>query len=353
MFHKFRLLDLKPLSFLTDGALVIALLVAIGIAAGGCRQRNKWHKSAGAVWNTTYTVTYEAPRDLSDSIQAVFREIDNSLSVFNKSSLVTRINNNDSTALADMHFRRVFDMSVDVNRRGKGLFDPTVAPLVNLWKFGNTGKVSADSVYEPSRAQIDSALAFVGLAGCSITPGGRVVKKHPATSFNFSAVAKGYACDVLAEMLRRNGSGNVMVEIGGEVTAFGHSPRGDSWRLQIDCPVDQSDVPTHEAIDYLEITDCGVATSGNYRNYHESSFGRVGHTIDPMTGYPRVSNILSATVIAPDCAHADAWATAVMAAPTVAEADSLLRVAGLNALIITSDSVPCRYRFFRVQHEAP
>ena len=136
----------------------------------------------------------------------------------------------------------------------------------------------------------------------------RQVKKHPATSFNFSAVAKGYACDVLAEMLRRNGSGNVMVEIGGEVTAFGHSPRGDSWRLQIDCPVDQSDVPTHEAIDYLEITDCGVATSGNYRNYHESSFGRVGHTIDPVTGYPRVSNILSATVIAPDCAQADAWA---------------------------------------------
>ena len=137
------------------------------------------------------------------------------------------------------------------------------------------------------------------------------------------------------------------------MTAFGHSPRGDSWRLQIDCPVDQSDVPTHEAIDYLEITDCGVATSGNYRNYHESSFGRVGHTIDPVTGYPRVSNILSATVIAPDCAQADAWATAVMAAPNVAEADSLLRAAGLNALIITSDSVPGRYRFFRVQHETP
>ena len=115
MFHKFRLPDLKPLSSVARSSLAIAMLVAIGIAAGGCGQRNKWHKSVGAVWNTTYTVTYEAPRDLSDSIQAVFREIDNSLSVFNKTSLVTRINNNDSTALADMHFRRVFDMSADVN----------------------------------------------------------------------------------------------------------------------------------------------------------------------------------------------------------------------------------------------
>lgn len=351
MFHKFRLFDLKPLPSPKNGSLAIALLVAAGVVAGGCGRQSRWYKSAGAVWNTTYTVTYEAPCDLSDSIQSVFREIDNSLSVFNKTSLVTRINDNDSTALADIHFRRVFHMSVDVNRRSKGLFDPTVAPLVNLWKFGNTGKVSADSVYEPTRVQIDSALAFVGLDRCSITSERRVVKKHPATSFNFSAVAKGYACDVLAEMLRRNGSGNVMVEIGGEVTAFGHSPRGDNWRLQIDCPEDQSDMPTHYAVDYLEVTDCGVATSGNYRNYHESSFGRVGHTIDPVTGYPRVSDILSATVIAPDCAQADAWATAVMAATNVAEADSMLRAAGLDAVIITSDSVPGRYRFFRVRHE--
>lgn len=315
---------------------VFPALVGLFVAAA-CSHTPQWRQSSGAVWNTVYNITYRADRDLADSIQGIFRQVESSLSPFNPGSLVSRINAGDDTAKADTLMRRVFAVSADVCRRSGGKFDPTVSPVVNLWKFGYTGKVASDESWEPSAAQIDSAMAYVGILDCRLSPDGTIVKKHPSTTFNFSAVTKGYACDLIAAMLRRNGARGGMVEIGGEVAVFGESPRGGLWRLQVDAPVEDGDAaPAHQRLEVVEVTDCGVATSGNYRNYHQSSRGRVGHTIDPQTGFPVVSPILSVTVIAPTCAEADAWATAAMASPTLSFADSILTAANLRAMIVTA-----------------
>lgn len=309
--------------------------VCAGFLFVSCSDRKEWRQASGAVWNTVYNITYEADRDLSDSIQEVFRRVEMSLSPFNDKSLVSRINRSETDS-TDMHLRRVFDVSSDVCRRSGGKFDPTVSPVVNLWKFGYTGKVDPDEYWEPERSRIDSALAYVGILDCRIDSVGRIHKKSRSTTFNFSAVTKGYACDLIADMLRRNGAGNAMVEIGGEVAVRGVSPRGGLWRLQVDAPVEQPGLPAHNRLEVIEVTDCGVATSGNYRNYHQSSRGKVGHTIDPVTGEPCTGAVLSVTVIAPTCAEADAYATAAMASPTPAYADSILSAAQLRALIVTA-----------------
>jgi thiamine biosynthesis lipoprotein len=318
---------------------LVALLAAL-ISLSGCVKSKEWRRSNGAVWNTLYNITYEADRDLSDSIQAVFRQVEQSLSPFNDNSLISQINRNESVA-TDSLLRYVFRMSTAVCRNSGGKFDPTVSPIVNLWKFGYTGKVDPDANWEPEPQRIDSAMQYVGILDCRILPDGSMSKKSAGTTFNFSAITKGYACDLVADMLARNGATNVMVEIGGEVAARGESPRGGSWRLQVDAPKVDEGVPEHESLEVIEVADCGVATSGNYRNYHQSSHGRIGHTIDPVTGYPCVTPLLSATVIAPTCAEADAYATAAMASPSVEFADSILRHAGVKAILVTAtaDSV--------------
>ena len=321
-------------SFLVFFPSLSAAVVGLFVSTG-CSRRPQWRQSSGAVWNTVYNITYRADRDLADSIQVMFRQVEFSLSPFNPGSLVSRVNGGDGNVRADTLMRRVFAVSADVCRRSGGKFDPTVSPVVNLWKFGYTGKVAAAESWEPSAAQIDSAMAYVGILDCRIAPDGTIRKKHPSTTFNFSAVTKGYACDLIAAMLRRNGADGGMVEIGGEIVVFGDSPRGGEWRLQVDAPVEDGDsAPIHRRLEVIEVADCGVATSGNYRNYHQSSKGRVGHTIDPQTGFPVVSPILSVTVIAQTCAEADAWATAAMASPTVAFADSILSAANLRAILV-------------------
>lgn len=319
---------------------VVSVVVAAVIAPvflTGCGERKEWRHASGAVWNTVYNITYEANRDMSDSIQAVYRRVENSLSPFNDSSLISRINRCETDSTDEL-VRHVFAVSSEVGQQSGGRFDPTISPAVNLWKFGYTGKVAPDEKWEPTRRQIDSVLFSVGIADCQIDSFGKIHKKTPQTTFNFSAVTKGYACDLVADMLQRNGAKNLMVEIGGEVTVRGENPRGAMWRLQIDAPVEQPDVPTHQRLETIDVTDCGVATSGNYRNYHESSRGKVGHTIDPQTGEPCRNDILSVTVIAPTCGEADAYATAAMASPTSHYADSILVAAGLKGIIVTAPS---------------
>lgn len=324
--------------------------VAFAVAAlglSGCGRPREWRQQRGAVWNTVYTITYEADHDCGDSIQAVFRQVEASLSPFAGQSLVSRVNRNEDVA-ADSLLRRVFEVSVEVCRNSGGRFDPTVSPVVNLWKFGYTGKVDPAESWEPSAAQIDSAMRYVGMLDCSLSVSGRIVKKDTGTTFNFSALTKGYACDLVADMLSRNGARNAMVEIGGDVAVRGVNPRGGKWRLQIDAPVEDADAPVHEQLEVIDVSECGVATSGNYRNYHQSSRGKVGHTIDPATGYPQVSDLLSVTVVAPSCIIADAYATAAMASPSAAVADSVLSRAGLDAIIVYKDSLA--ERGFGVRH---
>lgn len=314
--------------FFKHTAYILVLLTLVG-----CTAPQRYHTMEGAVWNTTYHITYQASVNLDDSVRALMKQVELSLSPFNKNSLISQINRGDS-ATADTLLRRIFLASKDVNLRSNGAFDPTVAPLVNLWGFGyrKTG-------IEPTRTSLDSILEYVGIAQCSITPDGYIVKKHPSTEFNFSAITKGYGCDLIGEMLQRHGCENFMVEIGGEIALTGVNPRGKSWRIMVDAPIDNDTAVVHERMAVIEPGSGGIATSGNYRNYRQTSEGKIWHTISPVTGSPAHTDLLSATVIAPNAMLADAYATSCMAMDCADAVKMLSEVNGVEALLVTADTI--------------
>lgn len=282
-------------------------------------------------WNTEYNIKYCHHTNLSDSIISVLREVELSVSPFNKKSRITAINENRSDTL-DGYLSRLYDKSVEINRESGGAFDPTVSPLVNLWGFGyeKTGKAN--------RQAVDSILMFVGIDKTR-KEGIRIVKSDGRTTFNFSAIAKGMGCDEVGKMLERNGVTDYIVEIGGEITAKGHNPKGQKWRISIDKPINANDTVIHHSAGIVEITNCGIATSGNYRNYHTDSAGnKVAHTINPRTGMPEQSDVLSATVIAPDCMTADAYATTFMVLGLEKSKKLLDKHPEISAMLITSDN---------------
>lgn len=288
---------------------ILTLLIVV-VAVGGCsenRDNSTYRDAEGAAWNTTYHVTYRSEKVLDDSIIAVMRTVELSLSPFCKTSIISRINRNEN-ARPDSQLIEVFNTSLMVNKLSGGMFDPTVGPLVSLWGFGEAGHDTS----QPTAAMIDSALQSVGIGRCQLTDTG-IAKPSQATRFNFSAITKGFGCDMVGKMLRRNGCNDYMVEIGGEIALSGHNRRGEPWRIMVDAPVANDSTVDHQRMAVIALTDCGVATSGNYRNFRHTANGTVGHTISPMTGRPVATSTLSATVVAPTAMLADALATACMA----------------------------------------
>ena len=314
-------------------AIILAIIGIIGIIVVFTikPERKRWINNSGITWNTEYNIKYCHHTNLSDSIISVLREVELSVSPFNKKSRITAINENRSDTL-DGYLSRLYDKSVEINRESEGAFDPTVSPLVNLWGFGyeKTGKAN--------RQAVDSILMFVGIDKTR-KEGIRIVKSDGRTTLNFSAIAKGMGCDEVGKMLERNGATDYIVEIGGEITAKGHNPKGQKWRISIDKPINANDTVIHHSAGIVEITNCGIATSGNYRNYHTDSAGnKVAHTINPRTGMPEQSDVLSATVIAPDCMTADAYATTFMVLGLEKSKKLLDKHPEISAMLITSDN---------------
>ncbi|MCM1336520.1 MAG: FAD:protein FMN transferase [Candidatus Amulumruptor caecigallinarius] len=307
-------------------ALICAGLTA---CASGSSAAPQWRSAEGVVWATTYHITYRAPADLSDSIIAAMRRVELSLSPFEPLSRISALNAG-TDSVADALICRVFRRSVDVNEASAGMFDPTVGPLIELWGFG---KNRIDSP-APSDSAINAALARVGILRCSIDSAGIIHKPHPATMFNFSAITKGLGVDEVAAALARGGATDWLVEIGGEMTLHGRNSRDRLWRVSVDAPLPDS-TATHRGLLTIDVTDCAIATSGNYRNFHHTPNGeRVGHTISPRTGRPVASDILSATVIAHDCMTADALATACMALGSDSALVMVSRFPGAKALLV-------------------
>ena len=263
-----------------------------------------YQQNADLIFGTTYHVTYQCDSDMSASIKAELMKVDRSLSPFNKSSVITAINNNQSVT-PDQMFLDVFQQAMTISQETKGAFDITVAPLVNAWGFGfKNGEI-------PSRHQVDSLMAIVGYQKVSLVDG-KIRKADPRMMLDCSAIAKGYGTDVVANFLRKRGVENFMVEIGGEIVTQGVNPKRLPWRIGVTKPTEDPLNVEHELQTTLNVTDIAMATSGNYRNFYYKGNKRYAHTIDPHTGYPVQHSILSATVIADDCAKADAYATSFM-----------------------------------------
>jgi len=259
----------------------------------------------GVVFGTYYSISYfsEGGEVYQHEIDSLFNAFNESLSYYVPHSLISRINNNE-TDLVDDFFRVVYLRSVEIFEASGGAFDPTVSPLVNAWGFGFAQRG------EMSRQKIDSLRQLIGIDRTRLE-GHRIVKEDPRIQFDFNAIAKGYAADVIGNFLAAKGITAYLVEIGGDLTARGLKPDGSRWRIGLEKPARDFDDP--QDWDYfVELHDMAVATSGNYRRYYEEGGQRFSHTIDPFSGYPVTHNLLSVSVFARDGMTSDAFATAFM-----------------------------------------
>lgn len=311
----------------------IQLLVLTALLLFACQPTKKDYQfNEGYIWGTIYHIIYDNPKntDLHDEIMAKMNEFDLSLSTYKPNSIISRVNNNDSTVVLDHYFKTVFNRSLEISKKTDGAFDMTIAPLANAWGFGFKNKL------EPEDIPVDSLLQIVGYNKVKLL-NNQVVKDDPRIMFDPSAIAKGYGVDVVANFLESKGISNYMVEIGGEIRVKGLSNKNRSWRVGIDRPIDDPEVKNREIQDVLSLVDGAMATSGNYRQFYIKDGKKYAHTIDPKLGYPVQHSLLSASVIALDCMTADAYATAFMVlglekSITIVENDP-----NLNAYFIYTD----------------
>ena len=312
-------------------ALPVAVLLLVALFVFGEKRGTKvYQHDSGLVFGTSYNITYECAESHKADIEKVLQSVDNSLSPFNKASVITAVNQNKAVE-ADDKLIEVYELARYVYQDTDGAFDITVAPLVNAWGFGfKSGNM-------PTAKDIDSIMAFVGFSKTSLS-GKRIMKQDKRIMLDCSAIAKGYGVDMIARYLAQEGIENYMVEIGGEVVVKGCNESGKPWKIGVTKPVDDTLAVNQELQTVLSLSDKALATSGNYRNFYYKDGKKYAHTIDPKTGYPVQHNILSATVIANSCAKADAYATAFMVLGLEKAQEVLARQKELKAYFIYTDS---------------
>ena len=274
--------------------LFFALLLTAGLCAG-CRSP-RYAVFSGYAQGGTYAVKADLTgvavpqKEIAARIDEILDSIDFSLSGYNKSSLLTRFNAGEEI-VPDRFFREVRALSERYRSETGGAFDAASAPLFDIWGFGFT----ADSLPDPARVQ-------AALLACK-----------EEKQLNFNAIAQGYTCDVVADYLHSIGVHNMLVDIG-EIYCEGVNDAGRGWTIGVDNPVDGNDVPGQDITGIWQSDGgaCGIVTSGNYRKFYIKDGKKYAHTIDPRTGYPVEHGLLSATIVAPTAAEADALATACM-----------------------------------------
>lgn len=282
------------------------------------------------IFGTIMHVTYTSPTDLKDSIMHTLHQVDSSLSMFNPKSTISLINSGESTK-TDAMLRKILPIAFEVSQVTNGAFDITVAPLVNAWGFGFRN----DQL--PTDLQVDSLRQLVDWRKLQFTSDA-LIRQDKRMVIDLSAIAKGFGTDCVAECLRRNGVSDFMVEIGGEIVCQGNNPKGKAWHVGITRPDETEQASDGDIEEVLQVHDCAMATSGNYRNYYITPDGRkLAHTINPHSGRPIQHNILSSTVIAPTCAIADAYATSFMVLGLDSSRQVLSAHPELQAFLIYTD----------------
>ena len=264
----------------------------------------EYHKIQGTIFGTIYAITYQSELNIQEDVDKELKRFDYSLSPFKEQSIISKVNRNEEVEL-DSLFINVLKRSLEVSESTKGAFDVTISPLINAWGFGfKKGEF-------PDSTQVETLLAQTGYQNIKIVDG-TIVKEIPELTINCSAIAKGYAVDIIGDLLESKGITNYMIDIGGEILAKGENSKGEPWRIGVNKPIDDELSQNQELQLIINLTNKALATSGNYRNFYIKDGKKYAHTINPKTGYPVQHNILSATVIADDCMTADAYATAFM-----------------------------------------
>ena len=268
----------------------------------------------GYALGTSYSVTYISKsletNILTTHIDSIFTIINKSMSTYEIDSDISKINRGDSLLQVDVHFQNVYNASSIIWKKTDGYFDPTVGALVNAYGFGPEKKIKSIS-----KSERDEILKYTGWNKTSLTMNNTIQKKDPNIYLDFNALAKGYTVDLIADLLRKNNVNSFLVEVGGEIVAQGKSPRTDNlWKVAIDDPKQGNN---RNFIRTLSLNNQALATSGNYRKYKidERTGRRIVHSVNPKTGNPFPTNILSTSVISNKCMIADAYATSLMIMP--------------------------------------
>ncbi|WP_324721764.1 FAD:protein FMN transferase [Salinimicrobium sp. HB62] len=275
-----------------------------------CSQIDEKRSANGEALGTTYSIAYysEDLIPMDKALDSIFERVNQSMSTYRDSSDISKINRGDSLVEVDSLFQEVFLLSKEVWEKSNGYFDPTVGDLVNQYGFGpENGPKEVDSI------TIDSLMRYVGFGKMKLQDD-IVIKESPEMYLDFNAIAKGYAIDLIGHYLGSQGVEDYLIELGGELLARGvNKDKGSYWLVGIDDPIQQ--MGQRELTAAIELRNKAMATSGNYRKHRtDPETGALYvHTINPLTGFAQKSDLLSVTVLAENCALADAYATAFMA----------------------------------------
>ena len=272
-----------------------------------CINENDTININGDALGTTYNIILDSrldKSDLSKSIDSIFNVINNSMSTYIESSIISEVNENIKTPV-DEHFINVFNKSKDVWKKSDKYFDPTVGTLVNAYGFGP--EIILKNIDNKS---LDSLKSLVGWEKVLLNDNNEIVKESKDIFIDFNAIAKGYSVDLIGEFLSKKEINNYLIEVGGEILTKGINKRTESiWTLGIQDPLDQD-----QYIQTVKLSNIALATSGNYRKYRidPKTGERYVHTINPITGLTSKNNTLSVSVVSKDCITSDAWATALL-----------------------------------------
>ncbi|WP_010520863.1 FAD:protein FMN transferase [Aquimarina agarivorans] len=317
---------------------LLLFIVSLLISCSSKKNEPKVYNQTGRALGTTFTILYVAPKQvgtMETSLDSIFQVINKSMSTYISTSDISKINSGDTSVKVDAMFAEVFTLSKKIHQVSKGYFDPTVGELVNAWGFG-----PKMGVKQMQPQVVDSLMQFVGFDKVKLKSDYTIQKSHPNIYLDFNAIAKGYCLDRIAAYLDSEYIGNYLIELGGELVAKGTkiiaAQEQVSWTVGIDDP---NQTTERTLITTLKLKDKAMATSGNYRKFRVDTLTgkKYVHTIDPFTGYTKPSAILSASVIASNCALADGYATAFMAMP-LKETKAVLKTQPLDAYIIYSDA---------------
>jgi len=285
----------------------ILLLALLWIYSCKPGSKGEYYSIQGFTQGTTYHISYQHPTetDLGEQIDSLLKSFDASLSSYDSTSIISAVNRNDLGVKTDSMFRTVFREARRVYQVSGGAFDISLAPIINAWGFGPGQQQDLDS------AMVDSLLQYVGMDKIFLV-GETVHKTNPNVKLNVNAIAQGYSVDVISDYLKQLGCRNFMVEIGGEIKTHGVNSKGNFWRIGVDRPVYGNMIPGEQLQVIISMHNRSLATSGNYRKFYEKDGVKITHTIDPATGFPKESRLLSVSVLSEDCMTADAYATACM-----------------------------------------
>lgn len=318
-----------------------------------CRPSGGYVTISGYAQGGTYMIKVNtdgaktAPEDMKTAIDSILNAFDNSLSGYNRNSILTRFNAGE-TVVPDSTFIEMYRLAVDFWKTTGGALDVSAAPLFDIWGFGFT----SDSLPSPSRVEevrktvgmdrlvpdLADAVAPDGtLRGADVVADGDL--EH-LPRLNYNAIAQGYACDLVASYLEGAGVKDMLVNIGGEIVCSGVNPAGAAWTIGVDRPVDGNNVSGADLKGVMEAGPerCGVVTSGNYRKFYVKDGKKYAHTVDPRTGWPVQHSLLSATIVAPDAVTADAFATYCMVLGLEGAVEFIEGRPDLEAYLIYEDS---------------